>query len=262
VLAKGNDRGSVEPTARPPGRLARVSWKIGRVARSHRCLGSHNGAHDSVIACGAFKRPNPHDATANRSILEPPVASTHDPAPRGGCEGLAMLSRMNLTLSALALSNGLNLGTRSLAANAGVNHGDQYLCTRDAHQDIMRDGMVWQSAFPVPSMRCAIPPIPSSSFPGPQGQVSRVAVQGSSFVVVVPVEPDQRPDNLIGRPERGVRNRHERLRTVTSGQRTVTKPALRTLPQSSASSAKHGSKRTAKRAARHAAHAIFATTGK
>ena len=55
-------------------------WMIGRVARSHRCLGSHNGAHDSVIACRALNRPNPHDATADRSILEPPVASTHDPA--------------------------------------------------------------------------------------------------------------------------------------------------------------------------------------
>ena len=38
-----------------------------------------------------------------------------------------MLSRMNLTLSALALSNGLNLGTRSLAANADVNLDGQTL---------------------------------------------------------------------------------------------------------------------------------------
>ena len=32
-----------------------------------------------------------------------------------------MLSRTNLTLSALARTNGLNLGTRSLAAQASVN---------------------------------------------------------------------------------------------------------------------------------------------
>ena len=45
----------------------------------------------------------------------------------GGCEGLAMLSRKNLTLSALVLSNGLNLGTRSRAANADVNLDGQTL---------------------------------------------------------------------------------------------------------------------------------------
>ena len=64
VLAK-RDGGRLVSQAFWPG-----SWKIGRVARSHRCLGSHIGAHDSVIARRASNRPNPHDAMAIHSVLE------------------------------------------------------------------------------------------------------------------------------------------------------------------------------------------------
>ena len=52
-----------------------------------------------------------------------------------------MLSRMNLTLSALALSNGLNLGTRSRAANADVNLDGQTLYILSSHHDVMREGV-------------------------------------------------------------------------------------------------------------------------
>ena len=75
-----------------------------------------------------------------------------------------MLSRKNLTLSALVLSNGLNLGTRSRAANADVNLDGQTLRILNSHHDVMREGMVWYS-FSKPKSKQGIPSIPSSISP-------------------------------------------------------------------------------------------------
>ena len=75
-----------------------------------------------------------------------------------------MLSRMNLTLSALALSNGLNLGTRSSAANADVNLDGQTLYILNSHHGVMREGMAWYS-FPKPKSKQESPSIPGSISP-------------------------------------------------------------------------------------------------
>jgi hypothetical protein len=76
-----------------------------------------------------------------------------------------MLNRMNLTLSASALSNGLNLGTRSLAARAGVNNDGTTFHICPSHQDAMREGMVWYVAVSMPRPKDAIPAIRDSIFP-------------------------------------------------------------------------------------------------
>jgi hypothetical protein len=75
-----------------------------------------------------------------------------------------MLSRKNLTLSALVLSNGLNLGTRSRAAFADVNLDGQTLYILNSHHDVMREGVV-QYSFSKPKSKPGVPSIPGSISP-------------------------------------------------------------------------------------------------
>ena len=111
-----------------------------------------------------------------------------------------MLSRMNLTLSALALSNGLNLGTRSRAANADVNLDGQTLYILNSHHGVMREGMVWYS-FSKPKSKQGIPPIPSSISPVQVQQPSCGQSQQGGWAVDVRVVAEPRPADLAGRRE-------------------------------------------------------------
>jgi hypothetical protein len=182
----------------------------------------------------------------------------------GGCEGLAMFNRKNLTLSARTLSNRLNLGTRSLALNASVNHGGQILRTRQAFHGVMRDGMVWYDVFPITQPRYGIPTNPGSFSPQPQRQPSCLIQQPGLPAVVVLVEPDPRPADLIDRPERCATVGDPRFPSVT-----VTGLERRSAERVSGSASrsgwkslgKPGLKRTAKRAAKaKAATAIAAAS--
>ena len=115
-----------------------------------------------------------------------------------------MFNRTNLTLSARTLSNRTNLGTRSLALNAGVKNGDQILRIRQAHHDVLREGMVWYDVFPIMPEGYGIPSIPGSFFLQ-QGQPGCLTRQPGDPAVDVRVEPDPRPADLVGRPEPCVR---------------------------------------------------------
>jgi hypothetical protein len=182
----------------------------------------------------------------------------------GGCEGLAMFNRKNLTLSARTLSNRLNLGTRSLALNAGVNHGGLTLRTRLAFHDAMRDGMVWYDVFPIMQPRYGIPTIPGSFSQQPQRQPSCLTEQPGRPAEVVRVELDPRPADLVDRPERCATVGDPRVPSVP-----VTGPERRSERRVSGSTSrsgwkspgKPGLKRTAKRAAKaKAATAIAAAS--
>jgi hypothetical protein len=153
--------------------------KTGCVARLHRSLGSLNGSLDSVSDRGTPERPKPREATAEHPLVELPLPHTVIPPFEGGCEGLAMLNRTNLTLSASALSNGLNLGTRSLAALAGVNNDRTTLHICPSHQDVMRERMGWYVVFSIPGPRYAIPAIPVSFSPVQRRQFGVVTSQRS-----------------------------------------------------------------------------------
>jgi hypothetical protein len=111
-----------------------------------------------------------------------------------------MLSRKNLTLSALVLSNGLNLGTRSRAANADVNLDGQALRILNSHHGVMREGMEWYS-FSKPKSKPGIPSIPSSISPVHVQQPSCVQAQPGGWAVDVCDQTDARPANLVGRRE-------------------------------------------------------------
>jgi len=89
-----------------------------------------------------------------------------------------MLSRMNLTLS--ALTNRLNLGTRTLALNASGNNGKTTLRIRHLHHDVMRQRMVWCVVSSFTLERYGIPPMPDSIIPGPQQRPIRCADQEPS----------------------------------------------------------------------------------
>ena len=153
-------------------------------------------------------------------LVETPVLHLVIPPFYGGCEGLAMLNRTNLTLSALALSNRLNLGTRSLAANAGVINVGETLRIRPAHHDVMRVGTVWSVVSSIPKSRYAIPPIPSSLSPLQLRQLALVISQQRGLAVDVRVESAARPASLVARPEPCVDDRDREFRTIvpTPGQ--------------------------------------------
>jgi len=137
-----------------------------------------------------------------------------------------MLNRTNLTLSALALSNRLNLGTRSLAAKASVNFGDKAQNIRQSHHGVMRGGMCWSNAYPIPAIGAAFPPIPSSFSPVPQRPSDDVVVQCSWRVADVQGLVEPRLDNLADRPERTVSDRDPGLTTTTTCERVRTQPTL------------------------------------
>jgi hypothetical protein len=123
-----------------------------------------------------------------------------------------MLSRMNLTLSALALSNGLNLGTRSSAANADVNLDGQTLYILNSHHGVMREGMVWHS-FSKPKSKQGIPSIPGSISPVQVQQPSCGQPQQGGWAVDVRVLAETRPANLAGRCEPRLDHRVTRFPT-------------------------------------------------
>ena len=175
VLARGEHR--IAPW---PG--VRSSRQTGHGVRSHRDLGSQIGTHDSVNDTkgrpgDVFPPVRPRSENPLSFRLHAPEcppdrsrkrikASPRDPAFPGGCEGFAMLSRINLTLS--ALTNRLNLGTRTLVLNASGNNGKTTLRIRHLHHDVMRQRMVWCVVPSFTSERYDIPPMPDSIIPGPQ----------------------------------------------------------------------------------------------
>jgi len=176
-----------------------------------------------------------------------------------------MHNRTNLTLSARTLSNRLNLGTRSLAPNAGVNHGGQTLRTRQSHHGAMREGMVWYDVFPIIKTRYGIPTMPGSFSQQQQCQPSCRIEQPGRSAVLVRVEPEPRPADLVDRPERcaevgdpwypsvavALPERRSAKRELSSESRFGWK-----------SSGKPGLKRAARRAAQPVAAASAANVGK
>jgi hypothetical protein len=175
-----------------------------------------------------------------------------------------MFNRMNLTLSALAHSNRLNLGTRSLARNAGVNHGDQTLRTRHTHFGVMREGMGWYDVFPITQPGYGLPTFPGSLFQQQPNPPSCLRGQPGWSAVDVFVEPEPRPDNLVGRLERCVEDGGDpRFQTVAPTERRSPRREIGSKSRSGLKSpGKPVLKRAARRAARHAAAAPAAAVGK
>jgi hypothetical protein len=108
---------------------------------------------------------------------------------------LAMLSRMNLTLSALVASNGLNLGTRSRAANADVNLDGQTLYILTSHHDVMREG-VKRHSFSKPKSKQGVRFIPGSISPVQVQQPSCDPWQQGGWAVSGCSVTDPRPADL------------------------------------------------------------------
>ncbi len=106
-----------------------------------------------------------------------------------------MLSRKNLTLSALVLSNGLNLGTRSRAAIADVNLDGQTLYILNSHHDVMREGVV-QYSFSKPKSKPGMPSIPGSISPVQVQQPSCAMWQQGGWAVEGCDVTDPRPADL------------------------------------------------------------------
>ncbi len=128
---------------------------------------------ENPLTCRLHTTEGPPDRSRKRI-----KASPREPAFAGGCEGFAMLSRMNRTLS--ALTNRLNLGTRTLVLNASGNNGKTTLRIRHIHHDVMRQRMVWCVESSFTSERYDIPPMPDSIVPGPQQPPIRCADQEPS----------------------------------------------------------------------------------
>jgi hypothetical protein len=174
-----------------------------------------------------------------------------------------MLNRMNLTLSARALSNRLNIGTRSLAVNASVNLGAKPQNIRQSHHGVMRDGMMWSGTDPIPPIGPMFPRIPSSFSPAPQRPSQDAAMQRSCLVADVQVLFELRPDSLVERPELNVSDCYPRFRTTTRITQTR-KAATRYLDSRLRSKLSwlRGLKRDARATALQLAEARQATTGK
>jgi hypothetical protein len=173
-----------------------------------------------------------------------------------------MLSRKNLTLSALVLSNGLNLGTRSRAANADVNLDGQTLCILNSHHGVMREGMEWYS-FSKPKSKPGIPSIPGSISPVQVQQPRCVQPQPGGWAVDVCVLTEARPANLAGRREPRLDDRVTRFPTSDSivGS-TLERSLVRQATASSRVSRSTGFHRTARRAITCSAAARATTVGK
>jgi hypothetical protein len=174
-----------------------------------------------------------------------------------------MLSRTNLTLSTLALSNRLNLGTRSLAASASVNDGNLTLRNRHSYHGVMRDGMDWYGMFSNPKSKHPIPSIPSSFSQPQQCQPVSVILQGVVATVGVCVELEPRPADLIDRPGPDVGDREPRFERSMLSERHTAKPAFRSRTRLSSKSLRdHDPKLAAWRATRDSAAMSAATSGK
>jgi hypothetical protein len=173
-----------------------------------------------------------------------------------------MLSRKNLTLSALVLSNGLNLGTRSRAANADVNLDGQALRIFNSHHGVMREGMEWYS-FSKPKSKPGIPSVPSSISPVQVQQPSCGQPQPGGWAVGVCALTEARPAYLVGRPEPRLDDRVTRFPTSDPNVGSTSERSLDC--QALASSRVPGSTgfhRTARRAITCSAAARATTVGK
>jgi hypothetical protein len=173
-----------------------------------------------------------------------------------------MLSRMNLTLSALALSNGLNLGTRSRTANADINLDGQTLYILNSHHGVMREGMVWHS-FSKPKSKHGIPSIPGSVFPVQVQQPSCGQPQQGRWAVDVRITTETRPADLAGRCEPRLDDRVTRFPTsdLVVGSIANRSPERRATANSTVPGST-GFYRTARRAITCSAAARPTTTGK
>jgi hypothetical protein len=137
-----------------------------------------------------------------------------------------MLSRKNLTLSALVLSNGLNLGTRSRAALADVNLDGQALSIRTSHHDDMREGVV-QYSFSKPKSKPGMRSIPSSISPVQVQQPSCTKWQHGGWAVEGCHVTEPRPADLAGTCEPRPVDRVTRFPAALS--KRVGNPAMRGL---------------------------------
>ncbi len=172
-----------------------------------------------------------------------------------------MLSRNNLTLSALALSNGLNLGTRSRTANADLNLDGDTLYILQSHHDVMREGMVWSFVFSKPKSKQAIPAIPGSISPVQLQQLRCAQVQQRGRAVDVRVEADPRPADLVGGREPRLEPRVTRVPTVIPTEGTITERSpIRRARTWSKAPGSPGFYRTARRATACSTAARAATT--
>jgi hypothetical protein len=136
-----------------------------------------------------------------------------------------MLSRKNLTLSALVLSNGLNLGTRSRAAIADVNLDGQTLNVLTSHHDVMREGVV-QYSFSKPKSKPGVPSIPSSISPVQVQQPSCTQWQHGGWAVEGCHVTEPRPADLADTCEPRPNDRVTRFPTLSN---RVGNPAMRGL---------------------------------
>jgi hypothetical protein len=137
-------------------------------------------------------------------VLKRNRALPYDPAPPGGCEGLAMFYRTNLTLS--ALSNRLNLGTRSLVQTTSLNHGDQALRIRHPYHDVMRDKMAWCAASPFKPGGYDIPCSLGSMITGQEERfVDQAGRVSSHSACQNPVSPGPKQPGRVSQPAAGQR---------------------------------------------------------
>ena len=176
-----------------------------------------------------------------------------------------MFNRTNLTLSARTLSNRLNLGTRSLALVANVKNVGRTLRIRQAHHDVLREGMVWYDVFTIMPMGYGIPSIPGSFSHSQRSQPGCVTRQPGHLAVEVRVEPDPRPADLVGRPEPCVRVGVAGVlpASVALSERSSSECERSSGPRSGrTATAKPGLKRAAWRATRAAAAIAAASIGK
>jgi len=174
-----------------------------------------------------------------------------------------MLSRKNLTLSALVLSNGLNLGTRSRAANADVNLDGQTLYILNSHQGLMREGMDWYS-FSKPKSKHGIPSISSSISPVQVQQPSCGQPQQGGWAVEVCDLAEARPADLFGRCEPRLDGRVTRFPTSdpTVGSTSERRSLGCQANKRSRVPGSNGFHRTARRAITCSAAARATTVGK
>jgi hypothetical protein len=173
-----------------------------------------------------------------------------------------MLSRKNLTLSALVLSNGLNLGTRSRAANADVNLDGQALRILNSHHGVMREGMDWYS-FSKPKSKQGIPSIPGSISPVQVQQPSCGQPQPGGWAVDVCALTEARPANLVGRREPRLDDRVTHIPTLDRNVGITSERSLdRRAIASSRVKGSTGFHRTARRAITCSAAARATTVGK
>ncbi len=171
-----------------------------------------------------------------------------------------MLSRKNLTLSALVLSNGLNLGTRSRTAIADVNLDGQTLYILNSHHDVMREGVV-EYPFSKPKSKPGVPSIPSSISPVQIQQPSCTTWQQGGWAVEGCDVTEPRPADLADTCEPRPGDRVTRFPTLPNRVGNTARRGLdfQAIARAAASSATDRD-RTARRRARLASSALARAT--